>query len=125
MTTGYSPGVCNIGPQEIANRRTFGWVSLAVVVALLAVLAWTKTGPFWRLLVFFPAAAAAIGFLQAHFHFCVGFARQGVYNFGPLGQVTTIEDEASKKEDRRRGMLITLLAAVIGAAIAAVSVFVF
>ena len=34
----YVPGVCNIGPDEIARRRNLGWVSLAISLALMLAL---------------------------------------------------------------------------------------
>jgi len=117
----YIPGACNIGSAEIARRRNFGWVSLAVSIILFIVLVWTGANPFWRLFLFFPAAAAASGFLQAYFHFCSGFARLGVYNFGAPGQTTKIEDETARKKDKRKGFQITLIAALFGAVLAVLS----
>lgn len=122
MTDEYVPGVCNIGPQEIARRRILGWVSLAITIALVLILVLTKVNPWWRLFVFFPAGLSASGFLQARSHFCSGFARVGAYNFGPAGQTTKIEDEESRKKDRRKGNQITLYAALIGAAVAVLCV---
>jgi len=114
----YVAGVCNIGPAEIARRRNFGWAAFAVAVILLAALLWSGVNPWWRLLVFFPATAAASGFLQAYFKFCSGFARKGIFNFGSLGQTNTIADEASKSKDKKKGNQITLYAAIIGAVVA-------
>ena len=120
MTTEYVPGVCNIGPQEIARRRILGWVSLAITVTLVLILVLTKVNPWWRLSTFFPAALSASGFIQARSHFCSGFGRVGAYNFGPAGQMTRIEDEESKKKDRRKGNQITLYAVIIGAVAAVI-----
>ena len=120
----YVPGVCNIGPDETARRRNFGWIALAVAIVLFAILWWTGVNPWWRLVLFLPVAAAASGFLQAHFHFCAGFARQGLFNFGPLGQAQQVKDEASMAKDRRKGTQITLISALIGAAVALASVFI-
>ena len=36
--TEYVPGVCNIGPDEIARRRNLGWVALAITLLLLLTL---------------------------------------------------------------------------------------
>ena len=47
----YIPGVCNIGTEEIARRRNFGWGAFAVSVVLLIVLIWTGVDQWWRLLV--------------------------------------------------------------------------
>src|SRR5580692_2451145 len=96
----YTPGVCNIGREETTRRRQLGWISLVVAVVILIILIWSGVNPWWRLLVFFPATMSASGFLQARYHFCSGFARKGVFNFGPLGTTQNVNDEASKQKDR-------------------------
>jgi hypothetical protein len=110
----YVPGVCNIGPEEIARRRNLGWVSLAIVFVVLLALILTRVNPWWRLFVFFPATTSASGFLQAYFHFCAGFARIGVFNFGHIGETHKVDDEYSKKKDKKKGNQITLYAVLIG-----------
>ncbi|MGA7162048.1 MAG: hypothetical protein WBZ48_13685 [Bacteroidota bacterium] len=113
----YVPGVCNIGPDEIARRRNLGWVALAITLVLMFTLAWTGVNSWWRLFVFFPAMTSASGFLQVHFHFCSGFARVGVFNFGSIGETNKVTDEISRAKDKRRGGQITLYAALVGGAI--------
>jgi len=120
----YVPGVCNIGPAEIARRRTMGWIGLIVTLVVFAGLVWAGVGPLWRLLVFFPATVSASGFLQARFRFCVGFARMGVANFGDLGQTKAVESDAARAADRRRGGLLTYTAALIGLVAALIAVMV-
>jgi hypothetical protein len=120
----YVPGVCNIGPEEIARRRNFGWAALAVTVAVFVVLVWAKVSPWWRLVLFLPAMGSASGFLQAQLHFCAGFSRLGVFNFGPLGEKNKVVDEDARIRDRRRGNQISLYAAVIGAIVSLVAVLV-
>jgi hypothetical protein len=110
----YIPGVCNIGPDEIARRRNLGWVALAISVGLLLGLILTRVNPWWRLFVFFPATTSASGFLQAYFHFCAGYARIGIFNFGPVGERHKVDDGFSKKKDKRKGNQITLYAVLIG-----------
>ncbi len=118
----YVPGDCNIGTDEIARRRNLGWTALAITFTLLLVLVWIGVNPWWRLFVFLAATTSASGFLQAYFHFCSGFARLGVYNFGSVGQTQKVTDEFSRAKDKRRGNQITLYAALIGGAIAIISV---
>ena len=120
--TEYVPGVCNIGPEEIARRRNLGWLALAITILLLLTLILTGVNPWWRLFVFFPAAMSASGFLQAYFHFCVGFARIGVFNFGSIGQMQKVDDDLSKKKDKRKGNQITLYAVLIGGVSAIIAV---
>jgi MFS-type transporter involved in bile tolerance (Atg22 family) len=113
--TTYVAGVCNIGDEEIARRRNFGFVMLAVAIVLLAVLVWAALNPWWRLFVFFPAMMSASGFLQAYFGFCSGFARKGIFNFDAIGQTSQVTDETARASDKRKGNSITLYAMLIGA----------
>ncbi len=120
----YQPGVCNIGPAEIRRRRMSGWVGLAIAVVFLALafaLGWAAP---WRLLVAVPVFLSAQGFLQAAFHFCVGFASRGLYNFGALGSEENVVEAEFRKKDLRKALLITVLAAVIAAAVALAAFFV-
>jgi hypothetical protein len=111
---GYRPGTCNIGPDEIARRRRAGHVGLAASVVLLGVLVAAGAPPLARLLVAFPAAAAASGYLQARLRFCAGFGSRGVFNFGRLGDVQQVRDAEDRQRDRRRAMQIGLASLAIG-----------
>ncbi len=113
----YEPGVCNIGPEEIARRRRAGHIgligSVGVFVVLLAVAA-----PHWvRFVLVATAAVSASGYLQAWFHFCAGFGSAGVYNFGPLGTVERIVDSQARSRDRRKSLQIGLASLAIGLAV--------
>jgi hypothetical protein len=116
----YVAGVCNIGPEEIARRRTTGWVGLSISVVLVAILMYLGVNPAWRLFVFLPASLSATGFLQAYFGFCTGFARRGIFNFGARGQTQQVPDDASKQKDRKQGNRITLYSVLIGVVVALV-----
>ncbi|HEY4752608.1 MAG TPA: hypothetical protein VIH37_04935, partial [Candidatus Limnocylindrales bacterium] len=83
--TQYRPGVCNIGPEEIARRRQAGHVGAAAAFGLLAGLVVAGAPRVVRLSVALPAAVAASGYIQAQARFCAGFGSRGVFNFGPLG----------------------------------------
>jgi hypothetical protein len=120
----YIPGVCNIGPQEINRRRRVGWIGLAVALLVFIILAVMNVNHWWRLLIFFPATFSASGFLQAHFHFCAGFARKGVFNFGEIGKIQDVTDDSAKAKDKQKGKQITLYAAFIGAIIAIICIFI-
>jgi hypothetical protein len=118
QTAVYQPGVCNIGPAEIRRRRASGWLGLAIAVVYLALafgLAWPAP---WRLLVALPVFLSAQGFLQAAFHFCVGFASRGLYNFGALGSEESVQDAEFRRRDLRKALLITVLSAAIAAVVA-------
>jgi hypothetical protein len=119
----YVAGVCNIGPKEIARRRNLGWIALLISIVVLALLIWSGINSWWRLLLFFPVTLSASGFLQAYFHFCSGYARRGMFNFGPPGQHQAVSDEASKAKDKKKGNQITHYAVIIGVAVAVIAVF--
>jgi hypothetical protein len=110
----YEPGVCNIGPEEIARRRRTGHVGLIVsLVAFVLLLA--VAAPHWtRLVLVLTAGAAASGYLQAWLHFCAGFGSAGVYNFGALGTVQRVAESEARSRDRRRSLQIGLASLAIG-----------
>lgn len=121
-TNTYIPGVCNIGAAEIAQRRRSGWFGLIGLIALAALLIALDAGRLWYLLVFFPAAMAASGFLQAYLHFCAGFGLKGVYNVvKPAGQTETVGQKEMRAKDRRKALKITAGSAVIGLAVALIA----
>jgi hypothetical protein len=111
---GYRPGVCNIGPDEIARRRRAGHVGVLATIALFAVLVAVDAPAIARIVVALPAAIAASGYLQAWLKFCAGFGARGVFNFGPLGRTETITDQAALASDRRRARQIGLASFAIG-----------
>ena len=60
--------VANISRREAMRRRNFGVVM--ALIALGVAIGLSVTGDmsrWWRCLVFVPAWAAALGFLQAHY----------------------------------------------------------
>ncbi len=118
----YVPGVCNIGPAEIARRRLAGHVGVLAAVVLLAVLVGARTPRSARLLLALPTAGAASGYLQAHRHFCAGFGARGVLNFGPVGHVTAVADPADRAADRAASRRLGRQSALIGLAVGALAV---
>ncbi|HEY4224816.1 MAG TPA: hypothetical protein VGM70_03295 [Pseudolysinimonas sp.] len=121
MTNVYQPGVCNIGPAEIRQRRRLGWIGLAVTVVFL-VLAFALQFPApFRLLAALPAGMAATGFLQGAFHFCVRFGTQGLFNFGELGTEEAVHETEYRKKDQRKAIQIAVLSLLIAVVVAVVA----
>jgi hypothetical protein len=118
----YSPGVCNIGPAEIARRRMGGHVGLIVTVVALAALIATGAPHWTRLVLILPAGGSASGYLQAFLHFCAGFGSRGVYNFGPVGPVEEVADPLARARDRARSVQIGIAALATGVVVAVVAV---
>jgi len=115
----YIPGICNIGPAEINKRRQSGWLGLGATILLWIVFWFFRVPAIWRLLLFFPAALSAIGFLQAVLHFCAGFGMLGVFNFGSeVGKTETVEQAEFRHKDQRKALQIILYSVTIGIAIA-------
>jgi hypothetical protein len=55
----------NIGPKQQRKRLVFGLVVFAVGIALAALLILIDANAWWRVGLFFPFAAAGIGYFQA------------------------------------------------------------
>jgi hypothetical protein len=118
----YRPGVCNIGPEEVARRRRAGHVGLLVTLALLAVLVAVHAPPLARLISILPAAGSASGYLQAWLKFCAGFGSRGIFNFGQLGESTSVHDADARALDRRRSRQIGLASLGIGIVVGIIAV---
>lgn len=117
----YSPGVCNIGPAEVAKRRDAGVAGLAVGVAAVAAAVGAGLPKPVRLLAAVPLAGGVSGVLQARAHFCSGFGLRGLANFGARGAGVTVEDAADREADRRRALRILGASGVAGAGLAGLS----
>lgn len=115
---GYHAGACNIGQAEIRRRRDFGLLAAAVTIVLAVILVATGSPPWMRLLLFFSATGAAVGFLQARHRFCVSFAIAGVSNFGPLGREERVADAADHRADVVAAAKLLALSALIGSIVA-------
>ncbi len=120
----YRPGVCNIGPEEIARRRRSAWVASVATVALyLGLLAIAAPDPV-RFIVAVPAAGAAVSWLQARERFCVAFGSTGTFNFGPVGELERVESEAARRADRRKVASMIARGVAIGIVVGSVAVLV-
>jgi hypothetical protein len=64
MTAGESC-IANIGPRESRKRLIFGVVALLLSVVISAVFVVQGVRPIWRLSLFVPLFAGALGFFQA------------------------------------------------------------
>lgn len=120
----YVPGKCNIGPREIRLRNRLGWTSAVVAGVLWIGLAVFGLSQWLYLLVFFPAAISASGFIQGHTAFCAGFGFSGVFNFGPNAETMESVDPEFRNKDRHRARAILAYSFVIGLAVALIAVFV-
>lgn len=64
MNAGAS-GIANIGPNERRKRLYFGVAALLISVMISAIFVVEGVRPIWRLSLFIPLFAGALGFFQA------------------------------------------------------------
>lgn len=118
----YIPGVCNIGEAEIAQRKRIGWIGLAVTAVLWALLAYFNAPAWSRLVIFFPAAMSATGFIQGFSHFCAGFGMRGVFNFGTeLYKTDTVSQAEYRAKDKHKARLIFAYSILVGILVAVIA----
>jgi hypothetical protein len=117
----YQPGVCNIGPAEIARRRRAGHIGLVAALALFAVLVAINAPNWTRLIIAIPAIGAASGYIQARLKFCAGFGSRGVFNFGEVGPMERVAGEADRARDRARARQIGAASIAIGLAVGVIA----
>lgn len=120
----YIPGVCNIGRSEIGRRELLGWIGLFATVMVYSLLVFLDIPRIWRLVIFFPATLAALGFLQARMHFCAYFGMHGVFNFESVGNLDTVAEAEFRARDRKKAWQIIAYSVIIGIITALASVMV-
>ncbi len=105
----YIPGVCNIGRAEIRKRQQLGWIGIILTLLIGISLMIANTPHWWRILIAFPAAAGAAGFLQARFHFCAYFGLTALFNVDEARLTDTPSQSEFRQKDRKKAWLIIFL----------------
>jgi len=107
----------NIGPRERKRRLVGGLVFLAIAVCVAVCLVWFQAPRPWRLLVFLPAWASAIGFFQVSEKTCVALAARGLKNLDTGDEEITDASELDRvrAQSRRVHIRASLSAVVIAA----------
>ena len=118
----YRPGVCNIGPREVAKRRAFGVVGIAVAVALGAILLVMDAPAISRVLVLLPLWGGLVSLEQARRKFCAGFARAGIRTAFGTDTTEAVTDAADLATDRAAARRLVAYCGVIAAVATAVFV---
>lgn len=90
MTDTYIPGVCNLNGAETKRRKRIAVIGAVLYVFLFINYVFVQDMYLLRLLLFFPAFIASIGYFQAKSHFCVAYGLSGKSN-AEEGSKTPIE----------------------------------
>ena len=96
----YRPGVCNIGPREIAKRRAFGVAGIVATVVLGVVLVAVDAPQVARAIVLIPLWGALVSFEQARRKFCAGFAYAGIRSVNGSNATESVSNAADLAVDR-------------------------
>lgn len=105
----YIAGSCNIGSAEIHRRYqvailgSIGYLALAIYSIL------SDAPTALRLIAFFPAMAATVGFNQARRKFCFAYGLMGVFNFNSGNSVSKVKDPVALAADRAYAFKILLI----------------
>src|ERR1035437_6250616 len=98
----YIPGVCNIGREEIKQRKIVGIIGFTATVVTLFLLIYFNTPKSFKLFIFIPAVISSIGFLQARAHFCIYYGWASLFNFDSLGKKNKVEKDEYKIADKKK-----------------------
>jgi len=120
----YIPGVCNIGREEIKQRKIVGLIGLIATIIIFFLLSYFNASISLKLLVIIPAAVSSMGFLQARVHFCVFYGWTSLYNFDSLGKKNKVEKDEYRILDKKKSLRIMIYSLLIGLIIAIAAVFI-
>lgn len=120
MSSEYIAGSCNIGKGEIRRRQTIALLGVFLVFFSATTILGTDQPRSARLSIFLPAMIFAVGFIQSRKKFCLAYGFAGTFNFGKLGSISKVQNEADKKADRKTAFNILVQSLVLAAVITAI-----
>ena len=106
MSSEYIPGTCNIGAGEVKRRQFVAAVGFLLFITSSISLFGIDAPREARLALFFPLMVASIGWVQSRKKFCLAYGFMGTFNFGKLGQLSKVADDASRAADRKTALSI-------------------
>jgi hypothetical protein len=118
----YRPGVCNIGPREIAKRRAYGVAGIVAMVVLGVVLVAIDAPQIARVIVLLPLWGALISLEQARRKFCAGFAYAGIRSVNGSDATESVADAADLALDRAAARRMVAYCGVIALGITSIFV---
>ena len=102
----YIPGTCNIGGGEVTRRRMVALLGLILTLSSTATLISNEASRQSRLAIFLPAFVMSIGWVQSRKRFCLAYGFAGTFNFGALGKLSKVSDQAARAADRKTAVKI-------------------
>ena len=120
--TEYIPGTCNIGGGELTRRRMVAVLGLILTLSSTATLISTEANRQSRLGIFLPALVMSVGWVQSRKRFCLAYGFAGTFNFGALGKLSKVSDQADRAADRKTAIKIFAQSALYAAVITAIVV---
>ena len=118
----YIPGTCNIGGGEVTRRRMVALLGLILTLSSTATLISTEANRQSRLGIFIPALVMSVGWVQSRKRFCLAYGFAGTFNFGALGKLSKVSDQAARAADRKTAIKIFAQSALYAAVITAIVV---
>ena len=112
----YTPGTCNIGPDEIKRRKTFAIAGFVFFLISLFGALGPHATHLTRLGVAIPAILFATGLVQARKKFCLAFGFAGTFNFSKVGKINKVASAQERSADRATALKILLHSLLIAAA---------
>jgi len=97
----YIPGTCNIGGGELTRRRMVAVLGLILTLSSAATLISNEASRQTRLGIFLPALVMSVGWVQSRKRFCLAYGFAGTFNFGTLGKLSKVSDQADRAADRK------------------------
>ncbi len=105
----YIPGTCNLGANEIRQRKLVGLVGLFFSISSLIGLMSIGAARESRLGIFLPLMVASVGFVQVRRKFCLAYGFAGTFNFGKLGDISRVSDPINRSADRVASLKVLLI----------------
>ena len=125
----YKAGTCNIGEQEIKQRKRLGYigVSLTIIGFMIYIggIYFFNMEPLIGSLLFIPAMMGSVGLIQARNRFCAAYGLTKVFNVSSdLGFTIKVEDKNKQKKDRNKAFKILIQSFLISAVVSVGSILV-
>ena len=115
----YIPGTCNIGGGEVTRRRMVALLGLILTISSSVTLISNEASRQTRLGIFLPALVMSVGWVQSRKRFCLAYGFAGTFNFGSLGKISKVSDQAARAADRQTAIKIFAQSASYAALITA------